>query len=98
MIRRCVQKKKKKNNRERRRQAKQTKGNFWYLGFCSVRNTRRRDGKKKKRRKVEESKNIFGSVYKENKNTHTPKGWGHSQTAGEVQRGLAAMQEHLAQL
>ena len=40
----------------------------------------------RERRKVEESENILGSVYKENENTHTPEGWGHSVKAGEVQQ------------
>lgn len=59
-----------------------------YLGLCSARNTRGEGGEEeeKKRRKEEESENILESVYKENENTHTPEGWGHSQNAGEVQR------------
>lgn len=45
-----------------------------------------RRGGGKKRRKEEESENILESVYKENENTHTPEGWGHSQNAREVQQ------------
>lgn len=51
--------------------------------FCKE---HKQEGGGKKRRKEEESKNILESVYKENENTHTPEGWGHSQNAREVQQ------------
>lgn len=45
----------------------------------------RRGGGKKEEKRVE-SENILESVYKENENTHTPEGLGHSENAREVQQ------------